>query len=354
LEPFWTTDTVYRESVLFVRKNDKTPATAPLLFAPDRLLAVHSADGRHHYELGKDFKVRPDGQGLVLTAGSRVPSLKAAELYPPKGSPRSIAHKTGDPSRSLLFSEGHWFHDRQVEVTYTHKPAKRTGHKPSFAVKSLPRTIARLRKRRPVTIAVSGDSISYGYNASGLTGAEPFMPPYPRLVAAQLEATYGSKITLHNRAVGGWTSGQGVKDLDNLLRVKPDLVIIAYGMNDVGGRNPAGFKANIARMLKRIQTANPDTEVILVASMRGNAHWDRTPAAQFPKYRDALASLHGPGVVLADMTALWQDLLKRKRDVDLTGNGVNHPNDFGHRLYAQVILALLTDPDRIKVGDNKK
>ena len=57
---------------------------------------------------------------------------------------------------------------------------------------------------------------------------------------------------------------------------------------------------------------------------------------------------------LADMTALWQDLLMRKHDVDLTGNGVNHPNDFGHRLYAQVILALLTDPDRIKVGDNKK
>ena len=36
------------------------------------------------------------------------------------------------------------------------------------------------------------------------------------------------------------------------------------------------------------------------------------------------------------------DLLARKSDFDLTGNGLNHPNDFGHRLYAQMILALLT------------
>ena len=47
------------------------------------------------------------------------------------------------------------------------------------------------------------------------------------------------------------------------------------------------------------------------------------------------------------MTAVWADLLARKSWHDLTGNGVNHPNDFGHRLYAQVILALLVAPDRV-------
>ena len=34
--------------------------------------------------------------------------------------------------------------------------------------------------------------------------------------------------------------------------------------------------------------------------------------------------------VLADMTSIWEALLKRKTFYDLTGNGVNHPNDFGH------------------------
>jgi hypothetical protein len=32
---------------------------------------------------------------------------------------------------------------------------------------------------------------------------------------------------------------------------------------------------------------------------------------------------------------------------DVTGNGLNHPNDFGHRLYAQVVLAQLVDRDRL-------
>ena len=46
-------------------------------------------------------------------------------------------------------------------------------------------------------------------------------------------------------------------------------------------------------------------------------------------------------MALADLTSVWTELLKHKRDWDLTGNGVNHPNDFGHRLYAQVLSALL-------------
>ena len=46
-------------------------------------------------------------------------------------------------------------------------------------------------------------------------------------------------------------------------------------------------------------------------------------------------------MVIADMTSMWRDLLKRKKFADITGNGVNHPNDFGHRTYAQIILTLI-------------
>jgi hypothetical protein len=41
------------------------------------------------------------------------------------------------------------------------------------------------------------------------------------------------------------------------------------------------------------------------------------------------------------MTSIWTEFLERKHDWDLTGNGVNHPNDFGHRVYAQVLSTLL-------------
>jgi hypothetical protein len=87
----------------------------------------------------------------------------------------------------------------------------------------------------------------------------------------------------------------------------------------------------------------PEAEFILVAPMLGNADWVTLKQELFPQYRDALASLCGPGIALADMTIVWTTMLKHKKDRDLTGNGVNHPNDFGHRLYTQVISALLVE-----------
>lgn len=337
----WLLGTIHREGLFFVKGTEGKPS-ARLLFDAEKVLAVHRADGKQTFEADKDFQLSADGASLVLPETSRILFRKEAELYPMKGAANSIGQRAGQPDTNLLFGEGHFYHDQQVEVSYVpRKSAKWTGARPAFAEKALPATLAKLRARKPLTIAVSGDSISQGYNASGFTKAPPGMPPYPGLVPAQLEKTYGSKVTLHNRAIAGWSVGSGVKDMENLLKHEPDLVIIAYGMNDVGGRNPENYKASIAKMLERIKEANAATEVILVASMLGNPEWSATPPEMFPRYRDALAGLEGPGVALADMTAIWQELLKRKRYLDMTGNGVNHPSDYGHRLYAQVILTLL-------------
>ena len=78
--------------------------------------------------------------------------------------------------------------------------------------------------------------------------------------------------------------------------------------------------------------------------MLGNRDWTTLKHELFPQYRDALAELCEPGIALADLTSIWTEFLKRKRDWDLTGNGVNHPNDFGHRVYAQVLSTLLVPP----------
>ncbi len=61
----------------------------------------------------------------------------------------------------------------------------------------------------------------------------------------------------------------------------------------------------------------------------------------FDLHRDELQALTGPGIALADLTNVWENLLTHKHFLDLTGNGLNHPNDCGHRLYAQAILSLL-------------
>src|SRR5690606_25154293 len=112
------------------------------------------------------------------------------------------------------------------------------------------------------------------------------------------------------------------------------------------GRPAHEYKANIEQVMARIRERRPDVEFILVATMLGNADWVRLDQKLFPQYRDALESLCGPGVALADLTSVWSEFLNVKRDWDQTGNGVNHPNDWGHRVYAQVLASLLMPNER--------
>lgn len=358
LEPFWRSSTVYRESILLLDDGSQSGANGSLLFPAYRILSVRAANGQREFREGTDFRLTRNGRRLVCLESSTMPFLSSMDLFMPKGMrpawtggpqpavPCALPHQKDRPGVHLLFDNGHWFHDQQIEVTYEKGEDNWPEPVPRFDAMKLPKTIRRLKDKQKLTIAVSGDSISFGLNASGLVGAPPFMPMYPDLVAAQLQATYGTEVSLINRAVGGWNVTNGLADLDQLLAAKPDLVIIAYGMNDVSRRDPKAYQDGIRQMVERINAARSEAEIILVATMVGNDQWTHTPHEMFPVYRDALHSLCREGVVLADLTSLWTEMLRRKRDCDLTGNGVNHPSDFGHRVYASTLLALLVDPVR--------
>lgn len=340
-EPIWSSAIVYREGVQPLQAKPGEPARGKLAFPATELIAVRTADGQKSFEPGRDVKLSDDGRSLIFAEGSGAPFIEESELYRPKGSPRSYSHRVGNPDEFLLHSEGHWFHDRQVEVTYRRRQVGWPGRSPQSAEKLLPKTFARLRAGQPLTLGVSGDSISAGGNASGHTQAPPHMPAYPELVGAQLQKTFGGEVTVKNRAVGGWSIAQGVKDLDNLLAERPNLIIAAYGMNDVRKKDPDWFRDQAKAFIEQVRAKDPEIEIILVAPMLGNSEWIATPRDMFFKYRDALESVCGPGVALADVGSVWESLLQTKHQLDLSGNGLNHPNDFGHRLYAQTILAVL-------------
>lgn len=338
--PFWRTSVMEREGAMLIRPAGTATAEAPLLFATDAVREVRMADGNTIFEEGRDYVLAPDRRAIRLTAESRIPWLEEASLYPAKGRPHAMAHRRDAPEVHLLFSEGSFFHDQQVQVTYSHSETW-TGAPMAGVSPLLPKTRGRLAERQPLKVAVGGDSISAGFNASGKVGAAPWMPAYPEAFAAVLESETGAPIRLVNRAVAGWNSEHGLNDLPALLETAPDLVILAYGMNDVAQTPPELFRERMQTMIARVHAARPEAEIILVSPMLGNPLWVWTPAERFPVIRDILASLTGPGVALADLTQLWADLLCRKRYLDLSGNGLNHPNDFGHRLYAQVFLDLL-------------
>lgn len=352
LEPLWAGPVVHRESVLPLIEPTDGRITGRLAFPAQELLAVASADGSRRLEIGQDVQLGADGLLVVFTPQAAPAAIAHTELFPPADSGKGYRHRRDHPEQNLLFAEGHWFHDRQFEVSYRRKDdASWPGKSPVVAPHQLPRAKARLQARQPLSMGVSGDSISHGLNASGVTGAAPQMPGYPDLVAAQLEASFGGPVTLRNRAVPGWSVTHGIADLAAWRDDPPQLLIVAYGMNDVGRRDPAWFGEQTRTLLTQLHEFAPQTEVVLVAPMLGYAQWIHTPREMFPKYRDALAALATPAVALADLTEVWTVLLARKHDLDLTGNGLNHPNDFGHRLYAQAILALFLPPASSSAAD---
>lgn len=92
----------------------------------------------------------------------------------------------------------------------------------------------------------------------------------------------------------------------------------------------------------------PECEVILVSSMTGHPNWQLTRPGRDFEFADALRDFcagSDPSIALADVQKVWKKLLERKDFYDLSGNGVNHPNDYGHRVYASVILQLLSGID---------
>jgi lysophospholipase L1-like esterase len=327
IEPFWRSATMRGESLFFVDRGDGV-ATATLLFQHVERVSLASATGEIVYEAGREYSVDSAAGIVSRTPASRIPFATLEELYP-----------AADPF--VLIADGDEFHRRQVAATYAHPHRTWRGYVPGLASTQLPRTIQRLSSSQPLTVCITGDSISEGYNASGFTGAPPHQPPYGELVAFGLERASGSPVTLHNLASAGWTSDDGVVDVERVADPCPDLVIVAYGMNDAGYAEALEFAANISGIMAGVLATSPNTEFVLVSPMLPNSRWAYPVMERFAAYRDALATLCGKGAALADVTSVWTDLLARKSVHDLTGNGINHPNDFGHRVYAQVILALL-------------
>lgn len=383
LDPFWRTNEMH-ESCFFIQPapatdrgsdrnhdaDDKTSwPQSKLLFLPNEVVEVKSLSHLITYQKGRDYVVDEQTGVIYLPPASRIPFKTMDQLFPTftSGEPTAtFIKKTGDPTHGILWAEGPFYHSMQVEVTYTLTPGQWTGYVPQYAGNTLPKTTAKLQAGQQIKMFVVGDSISQGYNSSKWVDAPPFQPPYEELVAGGLEKMAHVQRNVvgsyRNYAISGWIAAQGLAQA-NALQIgadQPDLVLIAFGANDVVGQTPAQYQTAIQGIINAIRSQSPNTEFILVSSMIANGDWSLIPVPKFAQLRDALAQLTGPGIALADVTSVWQTLLQRKTFYDITGNGVNHPNDFSHMLYAQTILGLLIPgpvayvsmPDQVAVTNN--
>ena len=319
LEPFWSAALIVGEPVVFIAEHDEDTA-AHLLFPPDEALTATDRIGQVRYREGTDYVLLREAGRIIRCAGSRIPFVRRDEL---------ATETPADVDR------------RQVIVTYGRKNAPWTGPVPGAAPAHLPRTQERLRLGQPLTIAVLGDSISEGYDSSGFRGVAPHQPPYATLVADGVQQQTGAPVTLRNFAAAGSTAEDGRWVAADAAAQVPDLVVVAFGMNDACYADADEFAASLLAIIERVGDTAAEAEFLLVTPMLPAPATTWVEHARFPAYREAMQALVRPGIALADVMTMWEAVLTRKDPQDLSGNGSNHPNDFGHRLYAQVILERL-------------
>ena len=226
-------------------------------------------------------------------------------------------------------------------MTYEHSGDSWSG-KPFVPVnkkEKFPLLHKKIKDQNGMTLALIGDSISVGYNASGFVKAAPHLPAFGQQLADGLKKSLNTDIKFFNQSRGGATTGWGIGNVGKVLEQKPDLVMVAFGMND--GRRPGGeqrYEDNIRKLILALRKERPNLEIVLVANMLPNIEFS-DHKGHFAN-RDRLLKLEKEfdHIALADVMSVTEEILKRKKFADICGNHVNHPNDFIHRLYASVIL----------------
>lgn len=180
-------------------------------------------------------------------------------------------------------------------------------------------------------IAVLGDSLTAGL---GVTPDEA----YPALLEARLERE-GYDYRVINAGVSGDTSSGGLRRLDWVLRLQPEVVVVALGANDgLRGQPVATLRDNLVAIVQKARAAGVR---VLLAGMRVppnyGAAYARDFAAVFPE------------VARRTNVALVPFLLEGvAAEVRLNqGDGI-HPNAEGQRMIADHVWphlrALLVKP----------
>ncbi len=340
--PLWDADMMYEESLLMIR-DGQGRAEAQLLFDPEEIIRVENLARGEVYEEKADYLV--ENGKIVLTENSRIFAFGPQDLFPENPQPGESFPMPGGNS---LFHEGVFFVERQIAVTYRCKKGQWKGITPVKAEKELARSLGLLKEGKPFRMVLFGDSISAAANNTKDLNVPPYQPGFGEMLYDWLQDAYQSDIFYVNTAVGGKETRWAVETAgERVAQYDPDLVILAFGMND-GSKTIEEYVENTRKVIGIVREKKPECEFLLVATSLPNPILT-DPKARFwshqEKHREALSAIIADtqGTALADIGSVHRYMLKRKRFIDMTSNNVNHPNDFFYRVHAQFLAGMLTD-----------
>jgi len=184
----------------------------------------------------------------------------------------------------------------------------------------------------PVRILAFGDSLTAGL---GLAEQDTL----PTRLADALNKM-GRPVIMINGGVSGDTTADGVSRLDWALADKPQIMILAFGANDMlRGLDPKTTRANLEAIIRKAQAAHVE---IVLAGMLSPPNLGAEYKAAFDAIYPELAKAHN----LLFMPFLLQDVVQ---DSDLNQADGIHPNGNGVAIIVRNLLPYVTQAmDRLE------
>ncbi len=356
-------NTVKNETVMFLDAGDEKE----LLYDIAEVIAVTSYDGTKTYREGVDYAVR-DGK-LVALEGGQLPLITSERYYGADSSSLLMTEYNGKKVYTH-WGEGRAMTDWQVNVTYTHNDPW-DGYDQACEARIYADFIRKLQNGEDVTVIFYGDSCTYGAASSFSYGYAPYQYSYSLLLTNALADLFGytvryinpglsgtgpipsqsyvagtnGTITYINPSVGGWASGNALSSMESYLlpfveTYGCDLFVLDIGGNDGSGSAEA-VRANDEAIIRGLASkASEDVCVIIMSTLVNNPDsvngWAGTEYLQEPQLRKAAAALRKEGIRVGNccMTSITLSVLEHVTYNDISGNNINHPNDFWARMYA--------------------
>ncbi|MDB5134982.1 MAG: hypothetical protein JWP37_1585 [Mucilaginibacter sp.] len=327
MRPFWKSDTIYNETVLLFSASGKA-AEGKLLYSPDKILSVKKFDLSTVYKQNVDYTL--NNNMIVREQNSEIPFRNDTSF---------------DTKKDLA-----WFNlqSQWVVVTYTHHD-KWDGPTPIYKGDRMPYVMAKLKAKAPLKIIAYGMSITRGMDVSSYDTVPPYMPTYLNLFTSQLKKFYhDNNIKPYNAGLPGAIVDWGALYANKYINpIKPDLVIIDFGMNDFWRYTPEQFRGYITTIISKVKAGNPKVEFLLLSNMKFDPDYildsDKNKAwylANMEGYNKVLQQMETTGIVNLDMTTLSDAIYHHKKAKDCIANPL-HPNDYMARWYAQGMAQLL-------------
>ena len=189
----------------------------------------------------------------------------------------------------------------------------------------------------PVTIVCLGDSVTGVYYHTGGRRAYPEM-----LELAIQQVQHHAKVRVFNAGISGQTTTEGLARLDrDVLKHKPNLVTISFGLNDVTRLSEAQFEQNLKTLIEKCHSANAQ---VVLCTPNAVMDTDARPISKLTRYCERIRAVgQSLKVPVCDQFAAGERLQAQDAFAwRLTMSDEIHPNMDGHKRMAEELCRTIT------------